>query len=69
VRFGVLAMMATFLTYHLMVFYPITTELAAWCAGDFLLGAGVLLALAIYGFYISLAGQPIFEGRFFKEIE
>ncbi|MET0754067.1 MAG: serine/threonine-protein kinase, partial [Pyrinomonadaceae bacterium] len=68
-RFGVLAMMSTFLTYHLVVFYPITTELSAWYAGDFLLCAGFLLGLAIYGFYISLAGQKIFEAKFLKEVE
>jgi serine/threonine-protein kinase len=68
-RFGVLAMISTFLTYHLIVFYPITTELSAWYAGDFLLCAGFISALAIYGFYISLAGQKIFETSFFKDIE
>lgn len=68
-RFGVLAAIATFLTYHLIVFYPITTDLSAWYAGDFLLCIGVLLTLAIYGFYTSLAGQPIFEGKLLKDIE
>jgi hypothetical protein len=64
-RFGVLAMMATFLSYHLIVFYPITTELSAWYAGDFMLCAAVLLSLAIYGFYTSLAGQKVFSGNRF----
>ncbi|HVE58044.1 MAG TPA: hypothetical protein VNB22_14530, partial [Pyrinomonadaceae bacterium] len=68
-RFGVLAMISTFLTYHLVVFYPITTELSAWYAGDFLLCAAFILILAIYGFYMSLAGQKIFETNFFKDIE
>ncbi len=68
-RFGVLATIATFLTYHLVVFYPITTEFSAWYAGDFLLCAGVLIALAVYGFYTSLAGQKIFQGKLLKDIE
>jgi hypothetical protein len=29
----------------------------------------VLLGLAIYGFYISLAGQKIFEAKFLKDVE
>lgn len=68
-RFGVLATIATFLTYHLVVFYPITTEFSAWYAGDFLLCAGILIALAIYGFYTSLAGQKIVQGKLLKDIE
>jgi hypothetical protein len=66
-RFGVLAVMATIASYHLVIFYPITTELSAWYAGDFILCVIFLLSLAVYGFYVSLAGQPIFEGKFFGE--
>jgi serine/threonine-protein kinase len=66
-RFGVLAMMSAFVFYHIVVFYPITTELSAWYAGDFVLCAGFLAALAIYGFYVSLAGQPIFQAVFLEE--
>lgn len=68
-RFGVLAMIATFVAYHLVVFYPITTDLSAWYAGDFILCVGLLLALAVYGFYTSLAGQPVFQTRFLEERE
>lgn len=35
----------------------ITTELTAWYATDF------TIALAVYGFYTSLAGQPLFGGE------
>jgi serine/threonine-protein kinase len=68
-RFGVLAMMSGLVFYHLIVFYPITTELSAWYAGDFILCAVSLAALAIYGFYTSLAGQKIFEAKFLKDVE
>ena len=68
-RFGVLASMAAFLTYHLTIFYPITTELSAWYATDFILCVVFIVALAIYGFWTSLAGQKIFEGSFLKEVE
>jgi serine/threonine-protein kinase len=68
-RFGVLSVIAIITTYHLVVFYPITTELSAWYAGDFILCVIFLLALAVFGFYISLAGQPIFHARFLEERE
>ncbi|HEX8369643.1 MAG TPA: hypothetical protein VF604_13950, partial [Pyrinomonadaceae bacterium] len=66
-RFGVLAMASGFVFYHLIVFYPVTTELSAWYAGDFVLSVIALAALAIYGFYTSLAGQPIFQGNLLAE--
>ncbi|HLM00771.1 MAG TPA: serine/threonine-protein kinase [Pyrinomonadaceae bacterium] len=68
-RFGVLAMASGFVFYHLIVFYPVTTELSAWYAGDFILCALALLALAFYGFYTSLAGQPIFEGKLLADAD
>jgi serine/threonine-protein kinase len=63
-RFGPLALMSTLMVFHLWVFYPITTDFGAWYAGSFILGTSILLALAIYGFYISLAGQPLWGGKF-----
>ena len=69
VRFGVLATVAMFLFYHIVLFYPFTSDLSAWYSGDFLFCAGVLVALAVYGFYTSLAGQKIFETGFIKEVE
>ncbi|HEX8249703.1 MAG TPA: serine/threonine-protein kinase [Pyrinomonadaceae bacterium] len=68
-RFGVLAMASGFVFYHLMVFYPITMEISAWYAGDFVLCVIALAALAIYGFYTSLAGQPIFQGNLLADNE
>jgi uncharacterized membrane protein len=62
-------MVSGFVFYHLVVYYPITTELSAWYAGDFILCAVALAALAIYGFYTSLAGQKIFEAKFLKDAE
>jgi hypothetical protein len=48
---------------HLLIFYPITSDLSAWYAGDFILAVIVALALVVFGFYTSLAGQPLFRGR------
>jgi serine/threonine-protein kinase len=67
-RFGVLAMVSGHF-YLSRYAYPITSELSAWYAGDYVLFVVVLAALAIYGFYTSLAGQKIFEGKILRDIE
>lgn len=66
-RFGPVALISTVIFVHLRVFFPITTELTAWYAGDFVLDLIFLVALACYGFYTSLAGQPVFSGGLLKE--
>ena len=66
-RFGPVTLISTLVFLHLAIFFPITTELTAWYAGDFILDLIFLLALAFYGFYTSLAGQPLFSGGLLKE--
>ena len=66
-RFGLLAAAAAFFFAHLWVFYPMTTELTAWYAMDFLMGLIICVALAVFGFYTSLAGQPLFSGRLLQD--
>jgi serine/threonine-protein kinase len=61
-RFGLLALVSLAFLEHLWVFFPVTTELSAWYAGGFVIDALVCLALAVYGFYTSLAGQPLLRG-------
>ncbi|HYJ87745.1 MAG TPA: hypothetical protein VEW46_16900, partial [Pyrinomonadaceae bacterium] len=61
-RFGLLTLIAAVIFLHLTVFFPVTTELSAWYASSFILDLVVLVALAVYGFYTSLAGQPLFRG-------
>jgi predicted Ser/Thr protein kinase len=61
-RFGLLAMISTILFVHLTVFFPVTTEFSAWYASSFLLDLAVLVAVALYGFRTSLAGQRLFGG-------
>jgi serine/threonine-protein kinase len=61
-RFGLLALVSLAFVEHLWVFFPVTTELSAWYASGFVLDALVCLALAFYGFYTSLAGQPLLRG-------
>ena len=62
-RFGLLALCATLFFAHLWVFYPMTTDFGAWYATDFVIGAVLCLALAGYGFYLSLGGQSLFGGK------
>ena len=59
-RYGLLATISTLFISHLFVFYSMTTELTAWYATDFTIALVICIALAAYGCYISLAGQPLF---------
>ena len=60
-RYGLLALISAIFFLHLHIFYPITSDFAAWYAGDFVLALIIVLALAGFGFYTSLAGQPLFH--------
>ena len=66
-RYGLLAYVSATFFLHLVIFYPITSEFSAWYAGDFVPALVISLALAVYGFYTSLAGRPIFRGRFLDD--
>jgi serine/threonine-protein kinase len=66
-RFGLLALIATHFYTHILPFYPVTTEFSAWYATSFLLQLFVLGTLLLYAFYTSLAGQPLFRGRFLED--
>jgi serine/threonine-protein kinase len=66
-RYGLLTLIATSFFLHLNIFFPITSEFSAWYAGDFVLALLIALALAVYGFYISLAGQSLFRGGLLEE--
>jgi serine/threonine-protein kinase len=66
-RFGPLAFMSFLVTFHLWVFFPITTDLSAWYATVFIADLVVLLALAVYSYYISLGGQSPFGFKLLAE--
>jgi hypothetical protein len=66
-RHGLLAICAALFICHLWVFYPITTELRAWYATDFVIGAGICVALAAYACYISMAGQPLLNRKLLED--
>lgn len=56
-----------FESFHLWVFFPITTEFSAWYATVFVMDLIFLLALAGYGSYISLGGQSPFKIKLLAE--
>jgi hypothetical protein len=66
-RYGLLAAVFAHFFAHLWVFFPMTTELTAWYAQDFVIALVICVALAAYGFYISLAGQPLFSGKLLED--
>jgi len=68
-RFGLLALYSFFLFSALSSNFPITSYFSSWYAGSTFFVFVVLMSLAIYGFYTSLAGQKIFESKFLKDTE
>ena len=68
-RFGLLATISAMFFVHLWVYFPVTTELTAWYATDFVIALVISLALVGYGFYRSLAGQPLLNVRMLERDE
>jgi hypothetical protein len=66
-RFDLLALCSALFIVHLWVFYPITTELRAWYATDFVIGGALCVALSGYACYTSMAGQRLFSGKLFED--
>ena len=60
-RYGLLALIVAIYFVHLMIFFPITSDFSAWYATDFVLALLIALSLAGFGFYTSLAGEPLFR--------
>jgi len=61
-RYGLLALISAIFFLHLMIFFPVTSDFSAWYAADYVLALIISLALAVFGFYTSLAGEPLFRG-------
>jgi hypothetical protein len=49
------------LTFEILRSAPLTTHFQAWYAGHGLGVVAFFLALAVFGFYTSQAGRPIFQ--------
>ncbi len=60
-RYGLLSLISAIFFLHLTIFFPITSDFTAWYAGDFVLVLALSVAVAVYGFYTSLAGQSLFR--------
>jgi Protein kinase domain len=59
-RFGVLTTAAAIVFHHLWIFFPMTLNVTAWYAADFVVDFILLAAIAIYAFRVSLGGKPAF---------
>lgn len=67
VRFGLLATIFAEFFVLLGVLYPLTSDFSVWYSGVTVFALAIGLTVAIYGFYISLAGQPLFRGGLLQD--
>ncbi|MBI1786555.1 MAG: protein kinase [Acidobacteria bacterium] len=61
-RFGLVALAAGFLILDTLTALPLSLQASAWYSGIGWTGLLLLLALAVYAFYTSLGGRPLFSG-------
>jgi serine/threonine-protein kinase len=66
-RFGVLALVSTFVMAHLVLLFPLTLDTAAPYFATSVLGMAAALALAGWSFYVALAGRSFFQDAVFQE--
>lgn len=66
-RFGLLAVTTTLFVISFFGNCPMTTDFGVWYAPPILFALAATLALIVYAFYISLAGQKLFKGKLLPE--
>ena len=66
-RFGLLAAISRAIFFDLSLHNPITSDFSSWYFGNTIFAAVVVFGLAIYGFYISIAGQKVFQRTLLEE--
>jgi uncharacterized membrane protein len=66
-RYGLVAYGGGLLFADVLLGFPITTQVSAWYFGIGLTGLTLLLALALFAFYTSLGGQPMFGRALLEE--
>ncbi len=66
-RLGLLCVVVSFVFDLLLLICPLTTQGSVWYAGLSLAGILLLAAMALYGFYTSLGGRPLFGGSVLEE--
>jgi hypothetical protein len=62
-RFGLLPILVGATISDLLQNLPLTFDLTAWYADVTLLTLALVLGLAVWGFWISLAGRPLFRDQ------
>ena len=68
IRLGLLALVASVVFgFCFLENLPLTTQGSAWYAGISLAGILLMAAMALYGFYTSLGGRPVFGGAVLEE--
>ena len=63
-RFGLWAFAAALVAQVLLLAAPLTWDAAAWYFREGLIGAGVIVALAVYGFVAATGRQQLRQGFF-----
>lgn len=66
-RFGLVALLSAMVLSDLYFGWPVTTDFSAWYATGFVLNALALAGLAVFSFYTSLGGQPLFSGTLLED--
>jgi hypothetical protein len=67
VRFGLLATIFAEFFLLLGVLYPLTSDFSAWYSGVTIFALAIGLSFAIYGFFTSLGGQPLFRSSLLQD--
>ncbi len=61
IRFGLLSLVVLSFAYPVLAIFPATFDLEHWYAGIGAIGPLAIVGLAAWGFWVSLAGRPIFR--------
>ncbi|HXI12933.1 MAG TPA: protein kinase [Thermoanaerobaculia bacterium] len=67
IRVGLLALFSGLVVSFILMMFPITLDFSAWYAGASISGLLLVGAIAFYGFYVSLAGKPMFGASMIEE--
>lgn len=66
-RFGLLAAIVWQFFFLLSFSWPMTTNFSLWYSSATIFALAIMTGLAVYGFYVSLAGQKLFGDHLLKE--
>jgi predicted Ser/Thr protein kinase len=66
-RFGLVTVLIGFTVSNLLATMPMTLNLSAWYASSTWVTLMVVAALTMWGFYVSLAGRPVFKDALLGE--